>query len=288
MLTFAAWHGLAIASAVFSGLFSFALKVGAERTHSSAVLNAIGAFVSLALSTLVAFFLQEHITTVVVFWAILNGITFIVGSVSRSDALAYIDATLFFPLYKVVGPTLVLIAGVVLFGERLTVLQAIGFFFAIAVPLLLLDRSEHHRQKDVRRGVWLMFVTALTITLGTITSKFALNAGAEVFIFSAVAYGVTFAGITVPYITKGGELPHQSTRFSEIVFIGSLIGLLQFLGFVTLILAYKYGPISTTYAINSTYILIPIVLSIWYYGEHWNARKVIAIGLSVVAVVLLR
>jgi multidrug transporter EmrE-like cation transporter len=30
------------------------------------------------------------------------------------------------------------------------------------------------------------------------------------------------------------------------------------------------------------------VLSIYYYGEHWNARKVIAIALSIGAVVLLR
>ena len=136
--------------------------------------------------------------------------------------------------------------------------------------------------------MWFILVTALTITLGTIASKFALDAGADVFVFSAIAYAVTFAGIATPYLTRGGMMPHRDARFSEVAFIGVLIGVFQFIGFATLILAYKYGPISTTYAINSTYILIPIVLSIWYYGEHWNARKVIAIGLSVVAVVLLR
>ncbi len=36
------------------------------------------------------------------------------------------------------------------------------------------------------------------------------------------------------------------------------------------------------------YILIPIVLSIYLYQEHWNARKVIAITLSIVALYLLK
>jgi drug/metabolite transporter (DMT)-like permease len=80
----------------------------------------------------------------------------------------------------------------------------------------------------------------------------------------------------------------RASRWQDIVWLGTLAGIFQCLGFITLLYAFQSGPVSTTYAINSTYILIPIILSIWYYGEHWNARKVIAIALSIGAVVLLK
>ena len=84
--------------------------------------------------------------------------------------------------------------------------------------------------------------------------------------------------------------PHANgpTPWRDVWGIGLLAGIFQFLGFVLLLAAYQDGPMGIAYAINSTYILIPIVLSIWFYGEHWNARKAIAIALSVVAVVFMK
>ncbi len=282
------WHILAIVSVVFSGLFSFVLKVAAERTHSSPALNMVAAIVSSILSLAGAIVAGESLSTLVIVLGIIDGLTFIVSSVSRSDALKHIDATLFFPLYKIVGPTFVAIAGMALFDERLSVVQAIGLALALAVPLLLIDAKEHGRQKDLRRGVWLLVVTAACVSTGALLGKVAMNAGAGVFTFSAIAYLVTVLGLGMQHadarIGQMSTMPHAW----DIIRLGAMVGLFQFIGFVTLIYAFRFGPVSTTYAINSTYIVIPIILSIWYYGEHWSARKVIAIALSIGAVILLR
>ena len=65
------------------------------------------------------------------------------------------------------------------------------------------------------------------------------------------------------------------------------IGIAQFLGFYLLLLAIHGSDLSLVYSINAHYILIPIILSIWYYKEHWNAQKVFAITLSLLALFLL-
>lgn len=288
MFTFAAWHGLAIASVIFSGLFSFVLKVGAERAHSSSVLNAIAAVVSLIITLAAGWWFDESVTLFVALLALANGGLFIFGSLARSDALGAIDATLFFPIYKIVGPALVLILGMVVFGERLTLLQSIGFTLTLAVPLLLLDHLEHGRQKDLKRGVRLAIIAAVCISAGQVFSKMVMETGAGPYLYSSVAYAMTFAGIGVPWVYRHGRESVRASGWGDMLWLAVLAGTLQCLGFLTLLYAFKTGPIATTYAINSTYILIPIVLSIWYYGEHWNARKVIAIALSIGAVVLLR
>lgn len=284
----AAWHGWAVASVIFAGVFSFLLKVGAERTHSSAIFNVLVSVSSLVLSILGIWWYGESISSYVLVLAVLNGLLYIVGTVARSDALSHIDATLFFPIYKIVGPALVLLAGVAFLGERLTFVQAVGFAFALSVPLLLLDRLERARQKDLGKGVWLAIVAAVLISAGQVLAKMAMNADAGPNIFAAIPYAMTIVGISIPYAYRHKSEAVRVSRWRDMVWLGLLAGVFQYLGFVTLLFAFESGPVSTAYAINSTYILIPIVLSIWYYGEHWNARKVIAIALSIGAVVLLR
>ena len=47
------------------------------------------------------------------------------------------------------------------------------------------------------------------------------------------------------------------------------------------------GPVAIVYTVTAMYILIPIVLAIIFYNEHWNTQKVIAIIISVAALALL-
>jgi len=63
----------------------------------------------------------------------------------------------------------------------------------------------------------------------------------------------------------------------------------QFASFTTFLYAFAFnGPLAVVYTIHSLYILIPIILSIIFFNEHWNTRKVIAIVASVAAILLMR
>ena len=57
--------------------------------------------------------------------------------------------------------------------------------------------------------------------------------------------------------------------------------------FYLLLLAFHLGQISLVYTIHAHYILIPIFLSVWWYGEHMNLRKFAAVVLSCVTLTLL-
>jgi len=67
-----------------------------------------------------------------------------------------------------------------------------------------------------------------------------------------------------------------------------LMGILQSCSFLFIMLAFAEGTLSIVYTVQSLYILIPIILSIIIYKEHWNARKVVAIILSIAALALLK
>jgi uncharacterized membrane protein len=68
---------------------------------------------------------------------------------------------------------------------------------------------------------------------------------------------------------------------------GLVVGILGFISVVTFCTSLQAGYISLVYTIHAHYILIPIFLSVWWYGEHINLRKFAAVVLSCVTLTLL-
>lgn len=282
-----AWHGFVLASLVLAGVHGFVIKVASERAHGSKLLNTIAAAVATACSLFAISIVGFDSSAQLIVLASITGALYVFGTLARSDALAFIHTTLFFPVYKIVGPVIVLASGLLFFGDRLTSLQWLGFFLALLVPVLLIDRAEHGRQKNLVRGLWLALWSAVFISVGQVIVKVAASGLSALYTFLLFDYLVTFVGISILSRRANGR-EERSRPSAELYAAGIAAGVLQFLAFASLIAAYSAGPISTIYAINSTYIVIPIILSVLFYGEHWNWRKVAAIALSVVAVVLLR
>lgn len=273
---------------LFAGIFSFLLKVGAERTHASGVFNAVVSASSLSVASFAFWWSGESISAYVALLALINGVLFVFGSVARSDSLGFIDATLFFPIYKIVGPSLVLVASMAFFGERLSLLQSVGFGLALSVSLLLMDKKEGGRQRNLIRGVSLAVASALLISAAQVFAKVAMNAGGSAYGFATIPYAMMVLSVALPMAYTHRSEASRVSGWRDMVGLGFVAGIFQVLGFITLLYAFRSGPVGTVYAINSVYILIPIVLSIWYYGEHWNVRKIFAVALSIGAVVLLR
>jgi uncharacterized membrane protein len=285
---FEAWHLWALGSLVVAGANAFIVKVAAERTHVSTWFSALTSAVSTVCAVVAALVFGFDDSLGVVAFGAAAGVFLALGLIARSDGLTHVHATIFFPIYKIAGPALVLASGLFLFHERLTAMQAIGIVLVFAVPLLLIDRLEHVRQNDLFKGVLLAIVSALFISTTQVMSKFAASPAETMRTFMVFDYAFASLGALVLYMRSGGGRRNTDMRRLETVYFSVLAGATQFVGFLMLIIAYRSGPISTIYAINSTYIVIPIVLSIWFYGEHWNLHKAIAVVLSVVAVVLLR
>ena len=288
------WFTFAILSGLFAGLHSFGLKIAAERKYDSYLLNAGAAGVSFVGTVLWVTSTSgwSDVPVELVVLAGASGILYIILSIMRSEALYFIDATIMFPLYKVVGPASVALIGVLFLKEQIATHELLGIALSCAVPLLLISRYEHLRQKNLRTGVLLTVASTIIASVAVWINTYTVRHYPDSPIaLVAIAHGfVCFFGLAL-FLRK--HPPHAmysalSSKYShQFVLLTATIGILQFLSFYLLLLAITAGDLSLVYSINAHYILIPVILSIWYYGEHWNAQKACAIVLSLLALVLL-
>ncbi len=287
------WFLYAIASSFFSGGYSFLQKILVEKGYPSYLINSgTQFFVSAMAGTVALFFVNGNISHLF-FGAILGalvGVTFMLGSVSRLESLNFIDTAIFFPLYKTVGPLLTLLFGFLFFHEWFTLKELFGLALGITVPLFLIHKSEKNRQKNLWLGLFFMVVAAFFASVSTTISKYGAEILGNIFVFIAISELVgSISGIILYKMQTNKK--HKSVfgninkQFVLLLFVTSVFG---FGGYLNLLLAYKHGgPLAAVYTINSFYILVPIVLSIIFYKEHWSPRKAVAILLSITSAVFL-
>jgi len=283
------WFIYALASAVFAGVHIFSQKVAVERGHSSIINNTGNVLMSaaIAITVVLVFFNFNGDWKYGLLLGLVTGVMHIIGSIFRMDSLKYIDTAIFFPLYKTVGPIFTLILGIIFFSESFSFTEWVGILFGMAVPILLLSRGEKNRQSNLFFGLILMLLSALFTAVAAGISKYAVDVFESIFVFMAVSQ--TFGAITgVTRYFLSGKKKEATIINKEVIFFSLMGGVLQFLSFSSLLLAFKDGGLAIIYTVNSFYILIPIVLSVIVYKEHWSIRKSLAIILSITALVFLR
>ena len=71
------------------------------------------------------------------------------------------------------------------------------------------------------------------------------------------------------------------------VLLGLVSAFFGLLSAYALFMALSTGLVSLVYVIQAHYILIPIILSVWWYGDHINFRKFAAVAISFLAITML-
>ena len=282
-------------AAVFAGLHLFVQKVGSVRGYNSSLLNTYSSALSSVLGFLVAGWFEgfSEISWTMVAFGVLNGVFYIIGANLRMDAMRCIDATILLPLHKFVSPLLALGIGVLFFSEILSSREWLGIALGVLVPLLLISRNEHTRQVNIQRGLILIVASALFAALGAAVSKEGTNLFTSVLLFAAVsnAFGAIAGSVQYRLRRKNSGSIAPDIHFADhkLLLLSLVSGVIQYVSYATFILAFAYGgTLAIVYTIHSLYILIPIVLAIIIYKEHWNVQKLIAIALSFAALWFMR
>ncbi len=286
------WFVLTIISAISGGLFVFLVKVGVERDYDVVLVNTVPMYFSALLLFVATFFWSDYsgFTLELFLYALASGLLYLIGNMIRHKGLQCIDTAIFYPIYKTLTPLLAVLFGILWLGERFTTTEVIGLGISILVPLFLVTNAEQSRQKNLIRGLQLLVLASLVALIVAAISKFGVDAVSNVWLFTAVATLATAIGATVLTIYKNRSKLDGSVLVSitpSFVGFSLFMGLFNAGGVGALFFAFLYGPFGIVYTIQSLYILIPIVLSIIFYNEHWNARKVAAIVLSIAALGLL-
>ncbi len=286
------WFLLALVSSISAGLGSFTHKVAAMRKCDATLMATQATLLSLILLTVGLAFLADfseiwHLSSLI---GLIAGASYFTVLVLKIDVLKHIDSAIFFPIYKVLGPLITIGLGLVFFSERFTSIEWLGLILSLLVPLLLISKSENKRQQNLFYGLFLLVFAAIIGSISIAITKFGSDLSSDLWWYIYT----TEVGILIGALASLGKRKNLASLakinlWKEQYGLIIAMGVTQFFSAVLIIWAfYVGGSLGIVYMISSLYIIIPIVLSIIYYQEHWNARKIFAIILSVLALVLLK
>ena len=287
------WFLAALVGALLAGVSNFFFKVAANNGYDAEVFTLISGLVSVLAAGAFAVFVGATLLQldILVFVMLAAGVLAASGSIMKVYALRHIDSTIYFPLFKLLAPGLAIVFGIVWFAESFVMQEWIGMALGLTVPLLLITKSENGRQNNLKAGLVFVLLTALASALAAALNKFVIDAGISVVTGLFYASLGVFLGTIMTIVYKKGlwsTYRHITDGYSAPVFwYGSIRALLicASLGFI--LYAYQEGSLAIIQTIHSMYILIPIILSVILYSEHWNTQKALAVTFSIAALVLL-
>ena len=171
-------------------------------------------------------------------------------------------------------------------------IEWIGLVVGLLVPLVLITPAENSRQQNLSMGLVLVLITAVLSALTAVAGKYAIDASVPVFTTLLLTVVGLAAGSVGLIIYRQGIHGIQEMVRSETSPLLLQIALTRAIpisfGVWTMLFAFSQGgTLSVVQTIHSMYILIPIILAIIFYNEHWNWQKATAILLSVASLALL-
>lgn len=278
----------AIISIFTAGLYNFSIKVLAEKWYNTSFVI----FISYIIGTIITgimFLLQnqpvESWGTIILF-SIANIFFFFISILSRTQALRYVDSVIFFPLYKTLSPILVTVVSITFFHEVLEFKEWLGIVIGICVPLLLISSHENKRQKNLKGGIIFIIITSVLIVIASSFWKELMvqNLNIYPYLFLTSFFWIIFSGLNYLIFHRKEKIT-KSGNIKNIIQLWVVIGLLSLSSFYAFQRALE-GNYAVVFTINSFSILIPIILSIFIYKDHFNFQKGLVIVLSIVSVIL--
>lgn len=282
------WLIYAIITIFVSWLHNFTLKIAAEQNYDVSVIN----FYSYLIWVIFLWWYMLlnfnnidlsniYIISLLAFW---NWLFFFLSMFSRVSAMKNVDAVIFFPLYKTFWPILVTIISVFFFKEVLEIKEIIWIIIWISVPLLLITNVENKRQNNLLMWLILIIITAILTAISSSMSKEIMIRSFDVWLYMFISsvFGLIFSSISYKIFTKHKKRKYNKEWLVKLSIISWILFLMSHISFT---LALEWN-LAVVFTIVSFSILIPIILSIIFYKEHFNLKKWIVIVLSIISVLL--
>jgi len=284
----ASWYGYSIAALLLLGSQRFLYKVAAERRCNSGFTTAIFMGTVTVLSGAVFLTSGASATnfSALIILSLVNSVSFAGATIAHMEALKHLPAGITFPLTRL-SLVMVVLVSVVAFDERLTPWQWFGVLLGLAVVAILArDAGQDGRPEGNRRcGFLLVGGCVLCGTVAAVSSKLAaVSTSLAGFMGMSYLLG-TFFALAIERKWGGGTTARQS---GEAIGIGIMMGILNFFGFYAFLEALTRGPLSVITMITGMHFVIAILLSAWLFHEKLTLRRGVGLGLTLLAVVVLK
>jgi len=279
------WFTLALVALFFYSLQDFFYNIAARKKYDEST-TILAFYIMSAALGLVAFLLTGSTVTDWVFvgsMAVIQSTFYLFHSVFKFKALKHISGMVAFPILAV-NVAIIAVIGILFFNETLNLFQSIGILLSVSVFVLLLKKEGKTSKKNFINGVLFAFIAAIGLAL---TISFIKLVADQVNPFAFVFLSNSFALVPTYFIVKKfGK--KRSTLKAPAIKLGSLAGACNFVAFAAAITALSTGPVSIISAITNIGFFGSLFLAELYFKDKITPRRVVALILVVVAIILLQ
>jgi uncharacterized membrane protein len=282
------WYVLSLVALVLMGMQRFLYKVSAERKCNTAWTTFSFMATVAVLSAIFFLALKEPVSDarMLILTALINSASFVLGTVTHIEALKHVPSSVVYPIIRL-NMVVVVLFSVLFLHDHVSLQQVLGILLAIAVIVILTRDAEEGKASlgSVRRGLFLVFVSLISGSVASISSKFAAVYSNKLG-FMALSYflGTLFSAALIK--KSGDEGIRQNHK--EALLIGLLMGLINFVGFYTFLAALSVGPLSIIVSITGMHFVIAVILSVIVYKEKLSRMRLFGIGLTIISILFLR
>lgn len=282
------WLPYSVVATVLIGVSMSLYKMPSFRGYSSFHSTFWTNIFSLGFSILfMGIFTTEKISSIFsISWlALLWGGLFAATMLQQKLLLKRMETNTLLPITSSLGAVITVLGGIVLFSERLSLVQTFGILI-IFVSVFLFSRKKGELPLDFNSIGFMVGI----ITVSTL-SKFVLKLGAmQGSIYHYNVYqciGAALFALMFIFIFERKDA-HKLFEINNTWRMSLLIALFSALGGLTLLKALSLGPVSAVFAIHPAYIFISGIVGMVLYKENLTLKKIILAILTIVGVVLIK
>ncbi len=279
------WFLYWVLSALFAWLASFLLKVSAEKDYNYFLFSTYSFFtwgISAFICYLFSWVYIEEIFLVIIL-SIMMWLSYFVVFVLRLEALQNISTTFYFLIYKVFSGIWAVIVWILFFKDILALNEIIWISLWLSVPFFIMNGKDKWEQKNLYKWVILCLLSGVFVLVSVFIWKIINLYEFNLFFYVFVWWIVWWIASLFQY--KRSKLK-QKTKF-KIKRVAMLNWFLTFISSYFFLKALSWN-VWVVYTINSFSILIPIILSIIFYSEKLNLRKITAIALTILSMLFFK
>ena len=281
------WMIYAILWGVFVGISNFLSKSVAYNWINKYRVSLIIKWVFLLCSSIFLLFNLKYVEFSLLLWILIiwREIFATEKWLFIMESLKYIESTIFFPIHKVINYFVALFVWMLIFDEYLWNFWYIALILAIFMVLLLTDNENKKAQINYKKWIFYLILSNIAVWFSSSINKYfsSINFDIPTYIFLSSIVWCVYMLTT----KKGAHIESDKKIHKKELKFWIIKWLSLYWWFWLLLLSLKWWEFVLVNIIFSSSIFIPIILSIIFYKEVVNLKKILAFMLFLVIIVLL-
>ncbi len=229
-------------------------------------------------------FAQDTSISEVSWYGLAWGVAFALTMAQQKLLLKRMETNTLLPVTSSAGNTFAVLMGIVLFHDKITVIQTIGIFIII-LSIFLYSRKN---------GGLILDANSISLGLGIILSgtvaKLIQKLGALDNIFHFAVYqflGAALSSFALIYIFEKSSIK-DIFKISKIWKVSLIIALSGSVAGYALLKALSLAPFALVIGISPLYVVVTSILGVYLYKEKMTSYKIILMSLAILGVILVK